>query len=124
MRHQEYLDNSRYAPEIIEYTLKFTEGISLYDVAEEFSHLTEDEYRDSMSRALGTRKIKIDGFTVYPKSHKMPRRNRTAKLHDEDIKRIKEMLDAGYIQPFIAKVFNVDSSTISRIHTGDTWKDE
>lgn len=124
MRQPEYLENSRYAQEIIEYALQFTEGVSLYDIAEEFSHLTEDEYRDSMSRALGTRKIKMDGFTVYPKSHKLPATNKNYKLHQADIKRIKEMLDAGYSQPYIARAFNVDNSTVSRIFTGSTWKDE
>lgn len=48
--------------------------------------------------------------------------NRSAKLSNKDIQKIKTLWSSGtYIQKEIALLFDVKQSTISRILSGKTW---
>ena len=45
-----------------------------------------------------------------------------AKLSNDDILKIKELLNDSYAQTYIAEIFNVSPSTISKIKNNHTWK--
>ena len=49
-------------------------------------------------------------------------KNRNAKLTEEEATLIKLLLQLGFFQRIIAKVFGVSSDTISKINIGKTWR--
>jgi hypothetical protein len=48
-------------------------------------------------------------------------KNTQAKLSNEEVLQIRDMLDAGLPQKEIAEIFNIRQSTVSRIKTGRRW---
>ena len=66
-----------------------------------------DNMRDMMQRGRG-RQPKGEG-------------NAKAVLTDADVRQIRQMLASGMPQPKIAAQFNVHTSQISRISTGNRW---
>ena len=49
-------------------------------------------------------------------------KNGRAKLTEQDVKAVKELLKLGYTQRRIAEMFGVWSSTICYINQGKLWK--
>lgn len=54
--------------QMVEFAKVFPDGVNLYDFAEKFRHLTDEEYAESLNRAVRSRKIRIKCFSVYPKA--------------------------------------------------------
>jgi hypothetical protein len=48
--------------------------------------------------------------------------NRSAKLSDEDVRKIREMSAQGFSNAKVAKAFGIDRSGVSRIRCGLQWK--
>lgn len=51
-------------------------------------------------------------------------KHNNSKFSKKDLKKVKKLLSQGMLQKNIAKIFNVDSSTISKIKTNVTYKEE
>jgi DNA-binding NarL/FixJ family response regulator len=49
--------------------------------------------------------------------------NPRSKLTEVEVKEIKQLLKQGVMQKVIAERFNIAKTVISRISTGDIWKD-
>lgn len=49
-------------------------------------------------------------------------RNWCTKLKEKDIPKIRQLRKEGLKQPEIARMFNVNPGTISRIISGNAWK--
>lgn len=77
---------------------------------------------------LGTHKQNNDdkiakGRGRYAKPpHKVGSQNGSAKLSEEDVIKIKELINEGHSCYSIGKEFGVTGTTIKRIKNGDSWK--
>lgn len=47
--------------------------------------------------------------------------NPNLKLSREDVVLIRELLDKGYTQAYIAEIYNISQSFVSQINTGSRW---
>jgi len=56
-------------------------------------------------------------------SRESAKKDRHIKLTWEDVHEIRRLLDSGLSQSTIARQFNVDTTSISLIHRGKTWKE-
>jgi DNA invertase Pin-like site-specific DNA recombinase len=57
-----------------------------------------------------------------PKNPKHGVDHRSAKLTDDDVRKIREMSATGLSNAKVAKVFGINRSCVSRIKTGRQWK--
>lgn len=48
-------------------------------------------------------------------------RNGASKLEEDDVRNIRQLLDAGYTQQEIADTYNIDRKCVSKIKLGQTW---
>lgn len=61
------MKKSELSKKMVNYVNQFKEGICLYEFAEAFIDLPEEDYREALTSAVKSRKIKERQFTLYPK---------------------------------------------------------
>lgn len=60
------MDKEESINEIVKFVQRFPEGIVLYDLADNFKHLSDTQYAEHLNRAIKRRKISLRGFSVFP----------------------------------------------------------
>lgn len=61
-----------------------------------------------------------NGRRKHPESY-LGERNSVSKLSDDDVRRIRALLQGGMLQHHVAVLFGVRDPTISKIRRGETW---
>jgi HNH endonuclease len=103
-------DNKRYRSFVHVLVYALHHGIEELKKHETIDHINGDKYDNRIEN--------LQGLNLLDNSQK----DSGGKLTVEDAKMIKFLLNEGFTQTAIARVFGVSSNTISKIKTGKRWK--
>lgn len=81
-------------------------------------HLFKGTHKDNTQDCISKNRFKIPGNNTKVRGSKHGR----AKLKEEDVYKIKQMINYGITNKPIAEMFNVHHGTISLIRIGKNWK--
>ena len=87
----------------------------------ETSHLNGNSKDDRLKNLAWETHLENMNRGIKYNTNQQGEKNGNAKLTEEDILKIKNLIKQGYIQGYIAGMFNVSDSRISKIKHERTW---